>query len=119
MSQGNSGGHLVQSSSQNRVSCDEVKLGQSQVLMQGLFCFKTMITPSNFQHLPLQLVHLWLRVLTRIISIANFWVRLQNFISRSLQSKKNMYIERAMNIWLAFMGQAMRVISYERKYLEK
>lgn len=34
MLQGNSGGHLVQSSAQNRVSCDEVKLGQTQVFMQ-------------------------------------------------------------------------------------
>lgn len=34
MVQGNSGGHSVQSSAQNRASCDEVKLGQTQVFMQ-------------------------------------------------------------------------------------
>lgn len=54
------------------------------------------------------MLHSWLRLLTRIILTANFWIRLQNLISRSLQSNNNMYIEIAINIWLAFVCQPMR-----------
>lgn len=60
------------------------------------------------------MLHSWLRRLTRIILTANFWIRLQNLISRSLQSN-NSYVYRNSNKYMVsiYVPTHMRYLFWE------